>query len=46
VRGYFDALREFGYDGWVACEDFSTELPLEERTRDNLSYLRSVSAPS
>jgi len=46
VRNYFDALREFGYDGWVACEDFSTELPLEERTRDNLAYLRSVSAPN
>jgi sugar phosphate isomerase/epimerase len=43
VRAYFDALREFGYDGWVTCEDFSTELPLEERTRDNLAYLRSVS---
>ncbi|HEY8718214.1 sugar phosphate isomerase/epimerase family protein [Pengzhenrongella sp.] len=45
VRGYVDALRAFGYDGWVTCEDFSTDLPLEERTRDNLAYLRSVSAP-
>lgn len=45
VRGYFDALREFGYDGWVTCEDFSTELPLEERTRDNLAYLKAASTP-
>ena len=34
-----------GSYGWVTCEDFSTDLPLEERTRDNLAYLRSVSAP-
>ena len=45
VRGYFDALREFGYDGWVTCEDFSLDLPLEERTRDNLAYLKAVSTP-
>ncbi|QEO15433.1 sugar phosphate isomerase/epimerase [Agromyces intestinalis] len=42
VLGYFTALAEFGYDGWVAIEDFSTELPLAERTRDNLAYLRDV----
>jgi sugar phosphate isomerase/epimerase len=45
VRGYFDALREFGYDGWVTSEDFSIDLPLEERTRDNLAYLKAVSTP-
>ncbi|ODA91396.1 xylose isomerase [Leifsonia xyli subsp. xyli] len=44
VDRYFRALREFGYDGWVACEDFSTGLPLEQRTRDNLAYLRAVAA--
>ncbi|GAA3071537.1 hypothetical protein GCM10010464_39720 [Pseudonocardia yunnanensis] len=32
-----------GYDGWVV-EDFSTELPLQERVRDNLAYLREVTA--
>jgi sugar phosphate isomerase/epimerase len=42
VFGYFRALAEIGYDGWVTVEDFSTSLPLEERTRDNLEYLRSV----
>jgi sugar phosphate isomerase/epimerase len=41
---YFDALAAFGYDGWVTSEDFSTDLPLEERTRDNLGYLRAVAA--
>lgn len=44
VEEYFRALHEFGYDGWVTCEDFSTELPLEERTRDDLAYLRAVEA--
>ncbi|WP_426595281.1 sugar phosphate isomerase/epimerase family protein [Cellulomonas sp. McL0617] len=44
VEAYLDALAEHGYDGWVTLEDFSTELPLEERTRDNLAYLRAVHA--
>jgi len=44
VDAYFRALHTFGYDGWVTCEDFSTELPLEERTRDDLAYLRTVEA--
>jgi sugar phosphate isomerase/epimerase len=42
VEGYFGALVRFGYDGWVTLEDFSTELPLEERTRDNLGYVRQA----
>ncbi|WP_432841084.1 sugar phosphate isomerase/epimerase family protein [Dactylosporangium sp. CA-092794] len=44
VGAYLAALREHGYDGWVTLEDFSTALPLEERTRDNLAYLRSLLA--
>ena len=40
VFQYFLALAGFGYDGWVTVEDFSTELPLEERTGQNLAYLR------
>ncbi|MFF1573677.1 sugar phosphate isomerase/epimerase family protein [Leifsonia sp. NPDC058292] len=44
VSAYFTALHEFGYDGWVTSEDFSTELPLRERTTDNLAYLRQVEA--
>ncbi|WP_020577533.1 sugar phosphate isomerase/epimerase family protein [Actinopolymorpha alba] len=39
----FAALKEHGYDGWVSVEDFSTEVPLEERVRDNLAYLREIS---
>jgi sugar phosphate isomerase/epimerase len=42
IEGYFRALHAYGYDGWVTVEDFSTELPLEERTRDNLAYLRGI----
>jgi sugar phosphate isomerase/epimerase len=44
VLQYFKALAAFGYDGWVTVEDFSTELPLAERTADNLEYLRSTAA--
>lgn len=40
VFKYFLALADFGYDGWVTVEDFSTELPLEERTGQNLAFLR------
>jgi sugar phosphate isomerase/epimerase len=42
VSEYLDALRQVGYDGWVTIEDFSTDLPLEARTADNLAYLRSL----
>ncbi|GAA2759767.1 sugar phosphate isomerase/epimerase family protein [Actinopolymorpha rutila] len=38
----FAALREHGYSGWVSVEDFSTEVPLEERVRDNLAYLKEI----
>lgn len=44
VLEYFKALAAFGYDGWVTVEDFSTELPLAERTADNLEYLKKVAA--
>ena len=42
LGAYFTALRVVGYDGWVTVEDFSTALPLAERTRDNLAYLRTL----
>ncbi len=42
IAAYFEALAQIGYDGWVTVEDFSTEIPLEQRTRENLDYLRSV----
>ena len=42
IAAYFRALHTHGYDGWVTCEDFSTAVPLAERTRDNLAYLKSV----
>ncbi|MFC4245289.1 sugar phosphate isomerase/epimerase family protein [Gryllotalpicola reticulitermitis] len=41
---YFRALRAVGYDGWITVEDFSTALPLAERTADNLRYLHAVAA--
>lgn len=42
VLEYFRALAAAGYDGWVTVEDFSTEVPLAERTAGNLQYLRRV----
>ncbi|WP_433219231.1 sugar phosphate isomerase/epimerase family protein [Dactylosporangium sp. CS-047395] len=42
VGAYLRALREHGYDGWVTLEDFSTAVPLRERTRDNLAYIKSL----
>jgi sugar phosphate isomerase/epimerase len=44
VGAYFRALKSVGYDGWVALEEFTTELPLEERLRDDLQFLRAASA--
>jgi sugar phosphate isomerase/epimerase len=38
----FSSLARMGYDGGLSVEDFSTELPLPERVRDNLAYLREV----
>ena len=44
VVALFRALRAVGYDEWVTFEDFSTELPVRERSRDNLRYARDVLA--
>jgi sugar phosphate isomerase/epimerase len=42
VVAYFRALRSVGYDGWITIEDFSSDLPLRERTADNLRYLKAA----
>lgn len=42
MYAYFAALVRHGYDGWVTMEDFSIEVPLEERTRDSLAYVRGA----
>lgn len=42
VDALFRALALVGYDGWVTLEDFSTALPLAERTADNLAYVREA----
>lgn len=44
VLAYFRALAGVGYDGWVTAEDFSTDLPLAERTAGNLDYLRRAAS--
>jgi sugar phosphate isomerase/epimerase len=38
----FRALFSAGYDGWITVEDFSTLVPLAERTSGNLEYVRSA----
>lgn len=42
VLEYFRTLRQHGYDGWVALEDFSTELPLVQRTARNHDFIRQA----
>lgn len=37
-----EVLSEAGYDGWLMFEDFSTEVPLEERLRQNLAWFRTL----
>lgn len=44
VRAYVADLVRHGYDGWITIEDFSTELPLRERTAGNLAFLRDAYA--
>jgi sugar phosphate isomerase/epimerase len=42
VHAYLRLLKDIGYEGWVALEDFSTARPLAERTARNLAYLRAA----
>ncbi|MBX3078708.1 MAG: sugar phosphate isomerase/epimerase [Cryobacterium sp.] len=44
MQEYFEALRKVGYAGWITVEDFTEELPVEERAADNLAYLKAVEA--
>lgn len=44
VLDYFRALADVGYDDWVTVEDFSTDVPLAERTAGNLAFLRKTAA--
>lgn len=44
VSAYLRALIAHGYDGWITVEDFSTDLPLADRTADNLAFLRAALA--
>jgi sugar phosphate isomerase/epimerase len=42
VSGYLQTLVHYGYDGWVTSEDFSTAVPLEQRTADNLTLFHTA----
>jgi sugar phosphate isomerase/epimerase len=43
-RRLLDALHAVGYDGWLAFEDFSTEQPLDVRTKENLMCVKRLLA--
>ena len=40
----FEALKQIGYDDWVSVEDFSSDVPQEDRVRDNLAYLKELTS--
>jgi sugar phosphate isomerase/epimerase len=40
LRELIAALRAVEYDDWISTEDFTADVPLWERVRKNLSYLR------
>ena len=40
VAALFEAMAAVDYDGWVSFEDFSLEVPLAQRTRENLIFAR------
>jgi len=42
MRRLLDMAKTVGYDGWVSFEDFSTEVPLKQRIRDNINYIKSL----
>lgn len=42
MRQLLTALHGVGYDGWIGLEDFSLERQLDDRLRDNLTYLKTV----
>jgi len=42
LRALFRALNSIGYDGWIGLEDFSMERPLDDRLKENLTYLKSI----
>lgn len=41
-----EELQRAGYQDWVIFEDFSTELPLDERLAFNLSYFKKLVEPT
>lgn len=40
----FTALNSVGYDSWVSVEDFSTTVPLADRLKQNISFIRATMA--
>lgn len=44
IRDLFTALKAIQYDGWISLEDFSTERPLDDRLKENLTFLKAIEA--
>lgn len=41
-RKFFNAVREFGYDGYLSFEDFSGDEDTEGKLRSNINYIKSL----
>ena len=39
---FLNALRSVGYDRWLSVENFSQDMPEDERLRDDLAFLREM----
>ncbi|MFP4379332.1 MAG: sugar phosphate isomerase/epimerase family protein [Candidatus Sumerlaeia bacterium] len=37
-----DELKKRGYEGWMMFEDFSTEVPLKDRLKNNVTWFREL----
>lgn len=37
-----DTLKDVGYDGWIFFEDFSTDVPLDQRLKENHDWFREL----
>ena len=37
-----NALKKVGYKGYLSNEDFSLDLPTEEKLKDDLAFLKSL----
>lgn len=44
VRALIGALLDIGYDGWISFEDFSTQVPIDDRLAFNIEFVKRLVA--